>query len=135
LSIIFTARAKNVNISVVLLELGKLIRAARESRGLNQQELADRLETSRPSISAYENGKTAPPVDLVAKISKILEVDFTVAGFVIGREQSASPKLAIEQLCLEFDTECVFEGAVVKIKPSKETILITASFPSVRTGS
>jgi transcriptional regulator with XRE-family HTH domain len=120
---------------VLLKELGKQIRDARERRRLTQEELANRLGTSRPTLSAYENGKTAPPVDLVTEIARILEVDFTAAGFVIGRQQSAAPKLAVEQLCLQFGTEHVFEGAIVRINPSRESILVTAVFPSTRTGS
>jgi len=38
-------------------DLGELIRAARQERGLTQQQLAERTGASRPTINRIESGK------------------------------------------------------------------------------
>ncbi|MFH5228658.1 helix-turn-helix domain-containing protein [Antrihabitans spumae] len=44
--------------------LGRVRRAA----GLSQQELSRRARTSRPTLSAYENGRKSPSLDVVARL-------------------------------------------------------------------
>ncbi len=49
-------------------ELGRRIRLARESKGLTQQEMGDLIGVSRSTVSYYEVGSIAPPVDILQKI-------------------------------------------------------------------
>jgi transcriptional regulator with XRE-family HTH domain len=50
------------NTAEITLTQGKRIRYARESAGLLQQELADKLRVSRSTLSAWEDDKNRRPV-------------------------------------------------------------------------
>lgn len=50
-------------------DLGILIKDARESQGLSQSELGQYAGVSDKSISAYENGRSQPPIDILSKLA------------------------------------------------------------------
>lgn len=50
------------------MSAGTLLRAARRSSGLGQQEVADRAQTSQPDVSAVERGRRIPTVDTLVKL-------------------------------------------------------------------
>ena len=62
-----------------------LVEKLRKDRGLNQEELSKALKVSRQTISAIENGKYNPSLDLAFTISdffglKIEEIFFPNKG-------------------------------------------------------
>jgi transcriptional regulator with XRE-family HTH domain len=61
-------------------ELGRRIRAARESSGekLSQEKLARRLKLSRASIVNIEAGRQHAPIHLLWQIAEILGTDLTL---------------------------------------------------------
>ena len=50
------------------MEPGELLGLVRDSAGLTQAELARRAGTSRPTLSAYENGRKSPTVATFARL-------------------------------------------------------------------
>ena len=50
--------------------LSKRIRIAREESEYSQRDLADILKVSDKTISAYESGRAAPPVEKLEKIAR-----------------------------------------------------------------
>jgi HTH-type transcriptional regulator / antitoxin HipB len=60
-------------------DLGDLVRATRQARGLNQQELADRLGTSRWWVNEFEGGKPTARLDLVLR--SLNELQITLAAY------------------------------------------------------
>lgn len=54
--------------------LGNRIKKYRTSIKMTQQEFAERLGVTGASVSAYENGTRYPSLDIVVKISKILNI-------------------------------------------------------------
>jgi putative transcriptional regulator len=58
-------------------DLGDLVRSARQARGLNQQELADRLGVSRLWINEFERGKPTARLDLVLRCLNELQIALT----------------------------------------------------------
>lgn len=54
--------------------LGDRIRAGRAHRGLSQEELADKVGTTRSSVSLWEGGREPAPSTL-AHIVRVLNVD------------------------------------------------------------
>jgi transcriptional regulator with XRE-family HTH domain len=50
------------------MDAASLVRAARVRRGLTQAELARRVGTSQPVISAYENGARDPSTATLARL-------------------------------------------------------------------
>lgn len=62
-----------------------LVEKLRKDRGLNQEELSKVLKVSRQTVSAIENGKYNPSLDLAFTISdffglKIEEIFFSSRG-------------------------------------------------------
>lgn len=59
----------NVDQPRKLPELAHRIRNARENAHLSQAELANGIGVSDKSISAYEQGRSTPPIDKLRKIA------------------------------------------------------------------
>lgn len=55
------------------------IRAARTQAGLSQAQLAARAGTSRPTLSAYEHGRTSPTLETLSRV-------LAAAGFSVSIE-------------------------------------------------
>jgi transcriptional regulator with XRE-family HTH domain len=53
---------------------GKVLKGLREQKGLSQQELADYSEVDRTYISDLERGLHYPTLNVVFKLSEILEI-------------------------------------------------------------
>lgn len=58
-------------------DIGALVRAARQARQLNQQDLADRLGVSRWWVNEFEQGKTTARLDLVLRALNELQITLT----------------------------------------------------------
>jgi transcriptional regulator with XRE-family HTH domain len=107
-------------------ELGRQIREARKFRGLSQRQLANHLSVTREQLSNYENGKSAPPINVVAEIAAALDWEFEVGGCKISKDQlkPSSVPPSQPQLCFAYDTEHRFSDAALTIKPSRKSIVI-----------
>lgn len=68
--------------------LGYRLRATRELRGLTQDELAELIGTPPLQINRYENDKTEPKGDMVARIAIALQVS---ADYLLGLTDDPSP--------------------------------------------
>ena len=55
-------------------ELGKRLRALRESVGLSQSKLAVEIASTQSSINRYENGQSAPSIELLRKYADFFNV-------------------------------------------------------------
>ena len=60
-------------------DIGKNIRYLRESKGLTQDQLAEKLFVTRQTVSNYETGRTRPDVDMIVSIANVLETDANTA--------------------------------------------------------
>jgi transcriptional regulator with XRE-family HTH domain len=114
--------------------LGRQIREARKSRGFTQEDLARKLSIDRSELSNYENGKVTASFHAVVEIAKALDTGFsTLDGFRIGPEHSLPNLQPLpHQLCIEFDREHTLDGAQLRIKPTKEGILISGRVERIR---
>ena len=64
------------------LSIGHKIKILRKGRKLTQQELADRLQINRSSISNYEINRRVPPVKELQKICDFFGVGMDYFGVV-----------------------------------------------------
>lgn len=55
-------------------KLGKRIKKLRTDLGLTQEELAQKIESSRLYINHIEQGRKSPSLEILEKISKALKV-------------------------------------------------------------
>src|SRR5438046_6784160 len=78
------------------MEPGGLLEHARASAGLTQDELARRAGTSRPTLSAYENGRKSPTVATFARL--LSEAGGISAGRVSSPARAAPDDTASEDL-------------------------------------
>ncbi|MDO5399850.1 MAG: helix-turn-helix domain-containing protein [Eubacteriales bacterium] len=67
--------------------LSENLKALRRQRGLSQQELADRLNVVRQTVSKWEKGLSVPDAQLLMKLAEILNVP--VADLLGGPVTSA----------------------------------------------
>lgn len=56
-------------------DIGKNIKAIRQSKHMTQEALAEALYVTRQTISNYENGRSRPDLDMLLKIAQVLETD------------------------------------------------------------
>ncbi len=60
------------------MTISYIIRLLRHAQGLTQSEMADRLNVSRPYLSALESGKVEPGMSVLKRISQELEIPLGV---------------------------------------------------------
>ena len=53
---------------------GDMIKNLRQSRGLNQVQLADSLNVSKQTVSNWENNNILPSIEMLVKISQFFSV-------------------------------------------------------------
>lgn len=58
------------------MKLGDKISQLRKKAGLSQEELGDKLNVTRQTISKWELGQSKPDTDKLIEVSKLLNVDF-----------------------------------------------------------
>ena len=66
--------------------IGDHIKSFREQKGINQEELAERLCVTRQAVSNWERGKTEPDIETLHKIADILEVSIEELIYGAKRE-------------------------------------------------
>lgn len=70
-------------------DIGDLVRATRQARGLNQQDLADRLGVSRWWVNEFEGGKPTARLDLVLRA--LNELQIALAAYAGDQAENAAP--------------------------------------------
>ncbi len=56
------------------MELNEKLYELRKKNNWSQEDLAERMEVSRQTISKWESGKTIPELNKLVKISEIYEI-------------------------------------------------------------
>lgn len=68
-----------INPHVFRLEIGESIRQIREGEGLTQEQLAEKMQISRSTISKIESGKFNFSIDYLSKFAEFLRFDITIS--------------------------------------------------------
>lgn len=68
------------------MALGKRLRAARETAGMSQQDVADRLCIRRPAVSEIEDGKRAVKALELRDLARLYGVG---VNYLLGEEVAA----------------------------------------------
>ena len=79
--------------------LNENIKALRKSKGLSQQDLADKLNVVRQTISKWEQGLSVPDSDLLIALSEALETPVsTLLGENVVESEADAVKALSEKL-------------------------------------
>ena len=79
--------------------LNENIKALRKSKGLSQQDLADKLNVVRQTISKWEQGLSVPDSDLLIALSEALETPVsTLLGETVTESEADQVKALSEKL-------------------------------------
>ena len=79
--------------------LNENIKAIRKSKGLSQQDLADKLNVVRQTISKWEQGLSVPDSDLLIALSEALETPVsTLLGETVTESEADQVKVLSEKL-------------------------------------
>ena len=125
-----------MNISYI--NIGKNIKAIRQTKGMTQNDLANALYVTRQTVSNYENGRSQPDLDMLLKIAEILETDVNavIYGPPIPQSKKTAYKWAAASsgataICffLYFTINSVFDGADYGYMFSIRSINRLAVFP------
>ena len=73
--------------------LGQRINEIRQASGLNQVELAKRLNISKQTVSNWENDNIQPSIEMLIRISKFFGV---TTDYLLGLDNI--PRLSVEGL-------------------------------------
>lgn len=83
-----------------LQNLGKKIRAERQSRGITQEQLAERIDISTNFMSLIENGRNMS-VEVLVKISIVLGVS---VDYLLNETIKVNTDKIIEQITQDLST-------------------------------
>lgn len=75
-----------------MIYVGKTARQVRESLGLTQHELADRLGITNVHLSHIENNKAYPSPVLLARFQELFGIDLYVVAWCLDGDTSKLPK-------------------------------------------
>lgn len=83
---------------------GERLNQLRKDQNINQQEIANKLNVTRATISSWETGRTQPGNETILELSKILN---TTVGYLLG-ETNISSKTNLNALENLDDAQCFF---------------------------
>ena len=95
----------------------KRVRLALDNSGMKSQELAEKAQVSKSSISQYVNGSHAPSNISAGKIGKVLGVDpLWLMGFDVSMKiDTSSPELTSDILVEIYNSELAKDEQFKKI--------------------
>lgn len=79
-------------------EIGRTIREIREKRGLSQEQLADKMNISRSTISKIESGKFNCSIDYLSKFATTLGFDLKISDRAIPDVSTLKQNITIEEV-------------------------------------
>lgn len=77
------------------MTIGEAIAFARKQNNISQEELANKLNVSRQSVSLWETNQTYPTLDKLQQLCEVLKVS---ANFLLGKEELKDVKIINQKL-------------------------------------
>ncbi len=78
---------------MIMKQLAQQIRVLRTAKNLSQDDLAEKLYTSRQAVSKWENGEATPDIDKLVQLAEIFGVSLDY--LVLGKEPEK--EIVVEQ--------------------------------------
>lgn len=80
------------------MEIGNKVQQLRKLSGMTQEQLAEKINVSRQTISKWESGGTSPDLKSIVKISKLFQVSL---DDLLTEEDTSAANKNNEQITLE----------------------------------
>ncbi len=110
-------------------EIGRQLREARAARNLSVAAVARVMNVSREMVYKYEEGKSLPSLDVLARAATAWNTRFRLAGCEVVPEESRRKKpkqpQPVQQV-LPFARARHYKKASVKIRQRDHEMIITA---------
>ena len=109
--------------------LGNRIKELRESRGITQAQLADRLNVTRSTVANWEAGNRLPDLNMLARLADFLDIDTTVFLDELRGDRNSPAILVVD------DMQLLLNGFVRMLRqelPAAEVTGFTAVSEAVR---
>ena len=107
---------------------GKRLKELRKANGYTIEQFADMVGISKSTLGYYENNKRMPDIEILARISNVLNVN---ADYLIGRTNTTAQKGKMKTVC-EFtglsDSAAEFLAQLVKDKDYEKLSVINHLF-------
>ena len=115
------------------MTIGKKITWLRQKNGISQEELADRLEVSRQSVSKWEQGNSTPDIDNIGKLAEFygVSIDSLVKGEAQEEAENATAESEEEKAVNELIDEFTGKAENEEQEEQQETQL-SAPQPSLK---
>lgn len=100
--------------------------AARKAKHLTQEQLAELMSVSRPTVSRWENGHILPDIETVKRLIAILEYDFITGQFL---SQTAQPDAPAPENTAEKESlpqESPAEASLSPVKKRRMPLILAA---------
>ena len=100
-----------------LVKIGECLRDLRKEKGLTQEQLAEKLNVSRRTVSRWETGSNTPDLDVLLQLADIYEVDLRslLNGETIRERMTDETKETVQQIAI-FDQEIIKHEKARKIR-------------------
>ena len=83
-----------------MANVSKNIKRQRVSRGLTQEQLAERLHVTRQTVSSWETGRTQPDLDMLVSLSAALDAEIEALIYGKRRDHSLETEAAARRRTL-----------------------------------
>lgn len=108
-------------------EVGKRLKALRESIGISQVKMAEAIGSTQSSVNRYENGQSTPPVELFRRYADYFDVSLDYIFARTDKPQGVTyefkPKAAPEREEMRRFIEMCFDPQSPMNEKLKETLL------------
>lgn len=85
------------------INFGKHLKELRESKGLLQRELAEKLDIKQNSLSSYENGKRYPEMFTLLKIAEFFNISLDDLVYKVDKKEDIELNEDEKHLLLEIE--------------------------------
>lgn len=113
------------------MTIGEYIKYKRESLGYTQQQLADKLQVSKQSISKWENELTLPNIMTIPPLASLLEISPEFLANAIWIGSSGNPITHFVQI---FVREANNDSYMIKIYEAKDFWLAKKMYDDICKG-
>ena len=69
---------------ITMNKVNTMIKLLRTEKGMNQEQLAEKLQVTRQAVSNWETGKTQPDIETLTRMAEVFDV--SVEKLIYGKE-------------------------------------------------